>query len=994
MKRFTMFLIILITAAFIGVSSYYFAVDAEEIKLNNSLVQVNAGSTFTPELEIIKKNKKTKITYSIEDPTIVKEGENGSFIALKGGSTNINVATSNKKYPYFQIQVKVGEGTKQNPYFIFNGLDLRSIGSSERNWKLTDSYILANSIDLSNYECFEPIGTEEKPFRGNFDGNLCNITGLKINNQIQNIKVAGLFGYTSDSSSIEFVKIINPTIVGNFDYIGTIAAVNSGKIGKSLVEGGSISTTNTNCITGGIVGYNIIDINKPNIEICDSFINIKGYGNIGGIVGRNEGGIIFNCNARGNILKQDTRNTFVSGIVAVNSFGEVKQGYTNVQNERFRQGNVKNCLFNGTISCDTGCNLDSTGYVIGTNLEKDFNKNEIIGNYYTASFVKTENGEEEIILPAIAFINYTDIQVKKLDKETVLKEESYKTINDYFDYINKSSSEEVELDSWDFVNIWLLEENKAPVLNLEGDYSNSNIYEYASQKISNADDFYNLMQSIKDDKVKLSLTYYLEGDIKLTDKQLWLPVGSIDYPFTGKIIGVYKRYNNELRYPIISNVVIPYSNQYAGIVGYLQDSGSITGITLNNVKIQNSTYSGAFAGVNEGLISDCSVNGININGGNFVGALAGLNLGTIARCKIDFNSTDVDPSLSEEELEKSIAMIISRDNGNAIGGVTGINKGNILNCTSSSYILDKTEEGLTNHIIYAGGVAGINYSNISDCKIPQGIIKLKNTKSVSGGLAGENYGIIEKSNCNFSIECFSAENSTESIVGGLVGNNYNEIKLSYSKNVLEGCFVGGLIGKNFGNMNECFARNVFEANTGREVGGFVYDNISGQIKNCYSYIKLSGVDENSTLAGFSVYIRRDAKFNSCFSNVSFTGAGTKWEETSSMIRRSKTEKFIATIVKEDADVGVIKDCVFNSTNTEESKAYYRRGWITNNSADDTNYLPLSDVLCKGGENISYYTFLSDGRFDVSIWNFTYVGSYPILFNIDINAQIEDKTEIV
>lgn len=993
MKRFTMFLIILITAAFIGVSAYYFAVDAEEIKLNNSLVQVNAGSTFTPELEITKKNKSTKLTYTIEDPTIIKQGENGSFIALKGGNTNINVTTSNKKYPYFQIQVKVGDGTKQNPYFIFNALDLKSIGSSERDWKLTNSYILANDIDLSGYECFEPIGTKEKPFKGNFDGNLYSISGLKINNQLQNIKVAGLFGYTSNSASIEFVKLINPTINGSFDYIGSLVAVNSGKVGKSLVDGGTINSTNTNCITGGLVGYNLIDINKPNIEICDSNINIKGLGTIGGIVGKNEGGIIFNCNARGDILKQDTKNTFVSGIVAVNMFGEVKQGYTSTQNERFRQGNVKNCLFNGTLLCDTNCDLDSTGYVIGTNLEKEFNKNEIIGNYYTVSFVKTENGEEEILLPAIAFFSYTDIQVKKLNKESVVKEESYKTINDYFSYINKiSNSEEVELDSWDFINIWILEEGKAPVLNLEGDYSDVNIYEYASQKISSADDFYNAMQSIKDDVVKLSLTYYLEGDVSLTDKQLWLPVGTDEYPFTGKIIGVYKRYNGELRYPIISNVVIPYSNKYAGIVGYLHN-GSITGITLNNVKIQNSTYSGAFVGLNDGLISDCSVNGINIDGGNFIGAIAGLNLGTITNCKVDFNSNNVDPSLSEENLEKSIAIIVNRDEGNAIGGVTGINKGNILNCTISSYILDKTEDGITNYTIYAGGVTGINYNTISNCKIPQGIIKLKNTKSISGGLAGENYGIIEKSNCNFSIECFTVENQTESIVGGLVGINYKEINLCYSKNVLEGCFVGGLIGKNFGNMNECFARNVFEANIGKEIGGFVYDSISGQIQNCYSYIKLSGVDENSVLAGFSVYIRRDAKFNSCFSNVSFTGAGIKWEETSSMIRRSKTEKFIATIIKEDADVGVIKDCIFNSTNTEEAKAYYRRGWITNNSADDTNYLPLSDAFCKGGENISYYSFLSDGRFDVSIWNFTYVNSYPILFNIDTDAQMEDNTEL-
>lgn len=107
-----------------------------------------------------------------------------------------------------------------------------------------------------------PIGTEEKPFRGNFyganaamqwgalayRGDPCVIKGLKVS-----AVNAGLFGVT-DGATIRFVDVEGGTVTGSGSAGGIVGWVRSGSVEYCLstatVSGGE------NAVTGGLVGRN------------------------------------------------------------------------------------------------------------------------------------------------------------------------------------------------------------------------------------------------------------------------------------------------------------------------------------------------------------------------------------------------------------------------------------------------------------------------------------------------------------------------------------------------------------------------------------------------------------------------------------------------------------------------------------------------------------------------------------------------------------------
>ena len=75
--------------------------------------------------------------------------------------------------PDVNIGVDV-EGSEANPYIITDEIGLGSMRNDPASF-----YILANNITLSGP--FTPIGTEEAPFTGGFDGNGYSIYGLNVN---------------------------------------------------------------------------------------------------------------------------------------------------------------------------------------------------------------------------------------------------------------------------------------------------------------------------------------------------------------------------------------------------------------------------------------------------------------------------------------------------------------------------------------------------------------------------------------------------------------------------------------------------------------------------------------------------------------------------------------------------------------------------------------------------------------------------------------------
>lgn len=79
--------------------------------------------------------------------------------------------------------------------------ELAKIGV-DPNYPLNGKYILMANIDLSGYSNWVPIGSNTKPFTGQFDGNGFIIKNLTINRPSTDYQ--GLFGYTGSTAKIVY----------------------------------------------------------------------------------------------------------------------------------------------------------------------------------------------------------------------------------------------------------------------------------------------------------------------------------------------------------------------------------------------------------------------------------------------------------------------------------------------------------------------------------------------------------------------------------------------------------------------------------------------------------------------------------------------------------------------------------------------------------------------------------------------------------------------
>ncbi len=136
--------------------------------------------------------------------------------------------------------------------------DIKIITTAEEFYNirndLSASYVLANNIDLSGYENWIPIGTEEYPFVGTLYGNHNTVSGITLSNTSG--QYLGLFGY--NSGTIKNLKVSGTiTATASADtFIGGIAAYNRGTIQNCYDD-----------ITYNVDYANISDINLPLREI-------------------------------------------------------------------------------------------------------------------------------------------------------------------------------------------------------------------------------------------------------------------------------------------------------------------------------------------------------------------------------------------------------------------------------------------------------------------------------------------------------------------------------------------------------------------------------------------------------------------------------------------------------------------------------------------------------------------------------------------------------
>ena len=221
-------------------------------------------------------------------------------------------------------------------------------------------YVLTDDVNLSAYGNWTPIGTEDHPFEGVFDGQNHVVTGLKIDRE--NEEYQGLFGYVSGTDGAHKAQIKNVAVrdarIRAHAEVGAVVG-RYGQFTQGFVEplencamiGGTIQGTSgsmgQSCFVGGIVGRACGEIQR-----CYATGDIIGADNAieyGGIVGESFK-TVNACYWTGSLSGMGSYADDFGGIAGT-ARGAVTNCYTT--------GDITGSLNNaGTLGSIVGCAMD------------------------------------------------------------------------------------------------------------------------------------------------------------------------------------------------------------------------------------------------------------------------------------------------------------------------------------------------------------------------------------------------------------------------------------------------------------------------------------------------------------------------------------------------------------------------------------------------------------------------------------------------------------
>jgi hypothetical protein len=173
-----------------------------------------------------------------------------------------------------------GDGSQADPYRISTGAQLAYLAQQVNSGTSYAGkyFTLTGDLDLNHHE-WTAIGTDDKPFKGTFDGAGHVIRNLKINKPTT-VSIQGLFGVL-DHAEVRDLGLVDVVITGN-GVVGGIAGLvhNSSSITASYSTG-TVTGTAANNGVGGIAGY----VSSSSITASYSTGTITGTYTVGGIAG-------------------------------------------------------------------------------------------------------------------------------------------------------------------------------------------------------------------------------------------------------------------------------------------------------------------------------------------------------------------------------------------------------------------------------------------------------------------------------------------------------------------------------------------------------------------------------------------------------------------------------------------------------------------------------------------------------------------------------------
>ena len=184
---------------------------------------------------------------------------------------------------------------------------------------------------------WQPIGNEEFPFAGSFNGKGYEIRDLRINHPDESS--VGLFSRISGAGVIENIGVVNADVTG-YEYVGSLVGYSSGTVSNSYATGNVSGHEDV----GGLVGQ----LYWGTVSKCYATSKVTGAGFLGGLVGSNSYGTLSQCYATSKV----TGAGFLGGLVGLNSYGTLSHCYAigDVAGISMVVGGLVGWTYDGTLS--------------------------------------------------------------------------------------------------------------------------------------------------------------------------------------------------------------------------------------------------------------------------------------------------------------------------------------------------------------------------------------------------------------------------------------------------------------------------------------------------------------------------------------------------------------------------------------------------------------------------------------------------------------------